>query len=86
MNYALGGLNVVGYHAVNLALHVGCALALWVLLRLTFASPRMGEAFNRHAEGLAAATALVWAVHPLATEAVVYVVQRTELLAAFSTC
>ena len=83
VNYALGGLNVFGYHAVNLALHVGCALALWVLLRLTFASPRMGETFHRHAEGLAAAAALVWAVHPLATEAVVYVVQRTELLGAW---
>ena len=82
VNYALGGLNVFGYHAVNLALHIGCALALWALLRLTFASPPMGETFRRHAEGLAAAAALVWAVHPLATEAVVYVVQRTELLAA----
>ena len=43
VNYALGGLNVFGYHAVNLALHVGCALALWALLGLTFASPRMGR-------------------------------------------
>ncbi|HET9315092.1 MAG TPA: tetratricopeptide repeat protein [Vicinamibacteria bacterium] len=82
VNYALGGLNVTGYHVVNLALHVACVLMLWWLLRLTLASPTVGETLGRHAEGLAAAIALLWAVHPLATEAVVYVVQRTELLAS----
>ena len=80
VNYALGGLDVAGYHAMNLALHVGCVLALWWLLRVTLASPILGETLNSYSEGLAAATALLWAVHPLATEAVVYVVQRTELL------
>jgi tetratricopeptide (TPR) repeat protein len=82
VNYALGGLDVVGYHAVNLALHVACVLALWWLMRLTLARPAVGETLNRHADGLAAAAALLWAVHPLATEAVVYVVQRTELMAS----
>jgi tetratricopeptide (TPR) repeat protein len=82
LNYAAGGLHVAGYHAVNLALHVACVLLLWTLLRRTFANARMGEAVNRHADGLAAAAALLWAVHPLATEAVVYVVQRTELMAS----
>src|SRR6185369_4001923 len=35
LNYALGGLNVVGYHVVNLALHVGCGLLLYDLARRT---------------------------------------------------
>jgi hypothetical protein len=29
VNYAIGGLNVEGYHAVNLAIHILAALALW---------------------------------------------------------
>ena len=34
-NYAVGGLHVVGYHLVNLALHVGCGLLLYDLARRT---------------------------------------------------
>ncbi len=32
LNYAVGGLNVTGYHAVNLALHLLCALLLFGLV------------------------------------------------------
>ena len=35
---------------------------------------------NRDADWLALAIALLWAVHPLLTESVTYVIQRTELL------
>src|SRR5207302_5072678 len=31
LNYAVGGSNVVGYHLVNLALHVCCCLAVFAL-------------------------------------------------------
>ena len=36
MNYALGGLDVTGYHAVNLAIHLLAALTLFGLVRRTF--------------------------------------------------
>jgi Tfp pilus assembly protein PilF len=35
VNYALGGLEVRGYHAMNLALHVLAVLTLWGVLRRT---------------------------------------------------
>jgi tetratricopeptide (TPR) repeat protein len=35
LNYALGGLNVWGYHAVNLAIHIFAGLALFGLVRRT---------------------------------------------------
>ncbi len=81
ISYALGGESVVAYHAVNLALHVLAGLALWGVLRRTFAQPAVPERFRASADGLALATALLWAVHPLQTAAVAYVSQRTELLA-----
>ena len=39
--------------------------------------------FGRSAEPLSFAAALVWALHPVNTESVVYVTQRTELMMGF---
>ncbi len=80
LNYALDGLNVRGYHAVNLILHLVSALALFALLRKTFAGEKLRDRFGTAATGLAAAIALIWEVHPLQTESVTYIVQRSELL------
>ena len=35
LNYAIGGLDVRWYHAVNIALHIGCALVLCSIVRRT---------------------------------------------------
>lgn len=71
VNYRLGGLDPFGYHAVNVLLHLANALLLFGLIRRTGAAALF--AFS---------AALLWMVHPLATEAVNYVVQRTELMMA----
>src|SRR5208283_3006570 len=80
LNYAVGGLNVWGYHVFNLAIHLITALVLFGILRRTFESETLRDRFGGNAVGLAATIALVWEVHPLQTESVTYVVQRTELL------
>jgi protein O-mannosyl-transferase len=69
-NYAVGG----GYHPVvflcfNLVVHLGCVLAVWDVGR------RMGEENAMWA-------ALLFALHPLASEPVNYVSSRSESLAA----
>jgi len=69
LNYAWGGTNVTGYHAVNVALHLLAGLTLFGLLRRLTGST-----------GVATAAALLWTVHPLNTAAVTYVVQRAESL------
>ena len=80
VNYAAGGLNVWGYHVVNLAIHVLAALLLFGILRRTFLLTLLGN-FPMHAPTcLALAIALLWAVHPLQTESVTYIVQRAESL------
>jgi tetratricopeptide (TPR) repeat protein len=71
LNYALGGLDPWGYHAVNVALHLGSALLLYGLLRRT-----------PGARPIALPVSLLWVVHPLTTQAVTYIIQRAELLAA----
>ncbi|MGE5199514.1 MAG: hypothetical protein ACM3H9_07720, partial [Rhodospirillaceae bacterium] len=72
--------NVWGYHAMNLALHVLAALAVFGVVRRTLASSRLRPSFGPASRALASAVALVWVVHPLTTDAVTYVTQRTEIL------
>jgi tetratricopeptide (TPR) repeat protein len=78
LNYGLGGLDVVGYHVWNIAVHVACALVLFGIVRRTLLGPRLRNQFLDSANGIAAVSALVWMVHPLLTESVDYVTQRTE--------
>ncbi len=69
LNRWLNGGDPLGYHAVNLALHAGAALALFGVLRRLVA-PRA-----------ALIAAALFAVHPIQTEAVAYIFARATLLA-----
>jgi Flp pilus assembly protein TadD len=81
LNRAIGGLEVRGYHAVNLAIHVAAALALFGFARSTLQAPLVPAVARSQALPLAFALTLVWALHPLQTAAVTYVSQRSESLA-----
>jgi Tfp pilus assembly protein PilF len=77
INYAVGGPNVVGYHLVNIALHVLCCLLVCELGR------RLASAAHApNPDGAALLGALLFAVHPVHVEAVTAMVGRAELLAA----
>ncbi|MGO8705622.1 MAG: tetratricopeptide repeat protein [Candidatus Brocadiia bacterium] len=80
INYALGGLDVRGFHAGNLLIHLLAALLLFGIVRRTLLAPSLREKFGGAASGLALAVVLIWAVHPLLTESVTYLTQRTECL------
>lgn len=80
INYAVGGLSVEGFHVTNLVLHLLAALTLFALVRRTLLLPALSEKLGAAASELALAVALLWAVHPLQTESVTYVVQRAEAL------
>jgi tetratricopeptide (TPR) repeat protein len=82
VNYALGGLDVRGYHVFNLVAHLLCAALLFGLVRRTLRQAVFEQRREHPGDWLAAAVALIWVVHPLLTESVTYVIQRTELLMA----
>lgn len=82
LNYAVHGLDVRGYHLVNLAIHVLAALALFGLVRRTLALPALQDRFGAAALPLALAVAALWALHPVQTIAVSYISQRVEALMA----
>jgi tetratricopeptide (TPR) repeat protein len=83
INYAVGGVEPAGYHAVNIALHVVCALLLFGLVRRTVRLwPGRSGVLGSHPESAALAVAILWVVHPLNSEVVNYVTQRTESVMA----
>ena len=79
LNYAFGGLKPSGYHAWNVGVHVLCALLLFGIVRRSLATSALtGPPFGVPAESTALLAALLWMLHPLTSEAVDYVSQRTE--------
>jgi protein O-mannosyl-transferase len=79
-NYALGGTNAWGYHAVNLVIHILAACTLFGVFRQTLLLPQFRERFQNVATPLALAVSMLWVVHPLQTESVTYIIQRMESL------
>lgn len=82
INYAIGALNPAGYHIVNLALHVGSAFLIFLIVQamLTSAMPGSGEAGEGRL-GLAAVSAsLIFLVHPFNSEAVNYITARSSVM------
>ncbi len=68
-----------GFHLVNLAVHATAAcLAFALLRRLPWAGAEPGD----QAEAVAFGAALVWALHPVQTEAVTYLCGRSTSLMA----
>ncbi len=82
VSYALSDLHPWGYHLVNVAIHCLAALALFGVVRRTLAQPLLRVRFGADAIILAALVAALWAVHPLQTQTVTYVSQRTESMMA----
>jgi len=76
LNWKLGGARPLGYHLFNLLLHAAVTLLLYLVLRKLLESmPQAGT--------VAFVSALIFAVHPIHTEAVAWITARSELLAAF---
>ncbi len=78
LNHA-SGLGVVGFRAFNVAVHAGCALLVGVLLLRLARRHDLDEGRARLAS---LSGALVFALHPVQTEAVTYVCGRSTSLAA----
>ncbi|MEQ1802307.1 MAG: tetratricopeptide repeat protein [Gammaproteobacteria bacterium] len=82
LSYALNhasGTGVVGFHAVNVAIHAGNGLLILCLVRC-FAH-QLGES-PAMAGWLALATAIIFVLHPVQTEAVTYASGRSTSLSA----
>jgi tetratricopeptide (TPR) repeat protein len=85
LNWYFGRDNVIGFHIVNILLHWGTALLLYLttiqLLQTPLLMLKQRLASTNHLIALLAA--LLWALNPIQTQAVTYIVQRMAGLATF---
>jgi protein O-mannosyl-transferase len=80
LNYLVGGRKTVGYHIVNVSLHVLSALVLYGIIRQTLCIGSLGKRYEAVSDPLSMTISMLWGVHPLTTSAVTYTCQRAELL------
>ena len=76
-NFGWSGKEVYSYHLVNLLIHVAAACVLCGLARRTLARTMWSNSAN----ALGLCIAALWIAHPLQTQSVTYVIQRSESLA-----
>ena len=81
VNRALTGTQPWGFRAGNILLHCFNAVLLLVLARLLLSSTQLPMVIQQQRDGIAFIGTLLWAVHPLCTGAVTYIIQRAESLA-----
>lgn len=84
INFSLGQLKVAGYHFFNIWLHVCNAVLVYALVHQLIVLDKRTASQNAFVKiATAGGAAAIFLVHPLATQAVDYIWQRSTLLAAF---
>ncbi|MCA9394851.1 MAG: tetratricopeptide repeat protein [Candidatus Omnitrophica bacterium] len=82
LNYAIHGYNWLGFHVTNIGIHMVNILLVWSLVRLLFRCEQMrDDPLRPDAELVALITAMLFAAHPMQTQAVAYMAQRFASLA-----
>jgi tetratricopeptide (TPR) repeat protein len=82
-NYKISKLDVRGYHAVNLAVHLINSLLLYAFVVLIFKSPFLADSrLSENSRHVAFISAILFVTHPVQIEAVTYITQRFVSLSA----
>jgi protein O-mannosyl-transferase len=80
LNYFFGGLHVAGYHFVNILIHLISSVFLFLFIYRTLTLPTLKEKYGPHAYFIALLATVLWAINPLQTQAITYIVQRMASL------
>ena len=87
INYWIAGLDVRIYHATNIAIHIATAILVFFLTDQVFSLSRKTEsAHGKHLPAMGLApffAAALFALHPIQSQAVIYISQRAALMACF---
>ncbi len=81
LNYYFSGLNLVGFHLINILIHILGGIFLYFFVKTTLKTPVLRARFEK-CDWVPFFTAFIWLVHPLQTQSVAYLVQRMNCLAA----
>lgn len=82
LNYTFHQLNTSGYHTTNLIIHISSAFLLYWLTILTFNTPSLKkERIIQYPKTISFFISLTFLLHPIQTEGVTYIAQRSTCLA-----
>lgn len=83
LNWYMGQDNPLGYHLVNICIHILTAFFLYLAISALLQTPKLKQIYNREAAFfIAALSTVLWAINPIQTQAVTYIVQRMASMAA----
>ncbi|MDD3046029.1 MAG: hypothetical protein PHF33_11285, partial [Candidatus Delongbacteria bacterium] len=83
INYAAGEYSVKGYHILNTLIHLLASIAVYFFAGMILSSRSVkNEYILKNSGAVRFFSALIFAVHPIQTESVTYIVQRMESEAA----
>jgi tetratricopeptide (TPR) repeat protein len=82
LNWYIGKDKVLGYHIVNNMIHLVTTFFLFLTVLHLLMSPNLKGKYQGDEYTIAFLSAILWAVNPIQTQAVTYIVQRMALLAA----
>ncbi len=86
LNYYFHGLNLPGYHLVNIFIHVVNGILLYLFVFKTITLP-VHRHHCRHPVFVASLATLLWFVNPMQIQAVTYIIQRmTSMATLFLLC
>jgi tetratricopeptide (TPR) repeat protein len=81
LNYYLGGDDVVGYHLVNICIHILASVFLFLFIYHTLNLPAIRARYGPNSYFIALLATALWAINPLQTQAITYIVQRMASMA-----
>jgi tetratricopeptide (TPR) repeat protein len=82
VNFYFGGLNVFGYHLVNLLIHIAAGILVFWFIFLTLNLPSQKGRYDSIRFKVAFLTSLIFIAHPIQTQSVTYIVQRMTSMAS----
>ncbi|MBU4131640.1 MAG: hypothetical protein KKF12_12540, partial [Proteobacteria bacterium] len=82
LNWYWGKDSVTGYHCVNIGIHFLSALFLFLSILNLLKTPNIAAWLTENRYAIALLSSLLWAIHPIQTQAVTYIVQRMTAMAA----
>lgn len=85
LNYLFFGLDLKSYHIVNILIHVLCCITVYLVFitTLNICIEKNNVSIPKHLViDIALLGAVLWAIHPIQTQAITYIVQRMASMAA----
>jgi tetratricopeptide (TPR) repeat protein len=81
LNYYIGKYTVTGYHIVNLIIHLITSFFLFKTMVILLSQKKFNLNYTE-IKNIAGLATILWAAHPIQTQAITYIVQRMASLSA----